>query len=179
MPLLLDSIWSEFQRKKTGGSHTKGLKRSLGVMEIFRKVSNDLAQKYINMMSIDYYEFSRSNAKTMIIKYEDLKNPSTSINELEKIISFIGLTDTASVARLQPGEMLPLPIPTSIRLKCAFALADNPRSHRPKYLDTAMYLTKNDVYNKKSVCRLWAKFGKYASIHGYTIYNNYSCSEST
>jgi hypothetical protein len=128
------------------------------------------------MMSIDYYEFSRSNAKTMIIKYEDLKNPSTSINELKKIISFIGLTDSVSVARLQPGELLPLPIPTNVRLKCAFALADNPRSRRPKYLDTTMYLTKNEVYNQKSVCRLWSKIGKYASIHGYTIYNNYSCS---
>jgi len=169
-----DSIWSEFQRKKTGGSHSKGLKRSLRVNEIWHKVSDDLAQKYVNMMSIDYYEFSKV-AQTMIVKYEDLKNPSTSINELEKIISFIGLTDSVSVARLQPGELLPLPIPTNVRLKCAFALADNPRSHRPKYLDT-QYLTKDEVYNRQSVCRIWSKIGKYASIHGYTIYNNYSCS---
>lgn len=170
-----DSIWSEFQRKKTGGSHTKGLKRSLGLMEIWHRVSDDLVQKYIDMMSIDYYQFSNV-AKTIIVKYEDLKNPATSLLELERIISFIGLKDSTSVARLQPGELLPLPIPTNVRLKCAFALADNPRSHRPKYLDASLYLNKEDVYTKATVCKIWDKIGKYASIHGYSIYNNISCS---
>jgi hypothetical protein len=144
-------------------------------MEIWHRVCDDLVQKYIDMMSIDYSQFSNV-AQTMIVKYEDLKNPSTSLFELERIISFIGLTDSISVARLQPGELLPLPIPTNIRLKCAFALADNPRSHRPKYLDTSLYLNKEDVYTKPTVCKIWNKIGEYASIHGYTIYNNISCS---
>jgi len=91
-------------------------------MEIWHKICDDLTQKYINMMSIDYNEFSKV-AETMIIKYEDLKNPQTSLKELEKIISFIGLKDPVYVAKLQPGELLPLPIPINVRLKCAFALA--------------------------------------------------------
>ena len=170
-----DAIWSEFQRKKTGGSHTKGLKRSLRLMELWHKVSDDLAQKYVDMMSIDYNEFSKV-AETIIVKYEDLKNQNTALFELKRIISFVGLTDPVSLARLQPGELLPLPIPESIRLKCAFALADSPRSHRPKYLDTSLYLTKQEVYTKSSVCKLWNKIGKYASKYGYHIYNNMSCS---
>lgn len=117
-----DSIWSEFQRKRSGGSHTKGLKRTLGLMEIWHKVCDDLTEKYVNMMRIDYNEFSKV-AETIVVKYEDLKNPQTSLQELQRILSFVGLTDPASIAKLQPGELLPLPIPTTVRLKCAFALA--------------------------------------------------------
>jgi hypothetical protein len=36
-------------------------------------------------------------------------------------------------------------------------------------------MTKGEVYTEDLVCRMWALFGKYASLYGYKPYNNYTC----
>jgi hypothetical protein len=41
--------------------------------------------------------------------------------------------------------------------------------------EEAIFMTKYEAYTRPLVCRMWNKFGLYASKHGYEIYNNFTC----
>ena len=89
------------------------------------------------------------------VKYEDLKNKARRVHTLSQLSSFLGINATAE------------------KLECAFVLAENPRAHRS--VEGNKYMTKGVAYTKTLACRMWQKYGNFASRMGYSSWSNYTC----
>lgn len=91
----------------------------------------------------------------LYIKYEDLKQKSTRVATLEKVVNFLGIS--ASLEKLE----------------CAFILAESTKAHRS--IDPLVEMTKEVAYTKELSCRMWSLFGKFAQLHNYTSWKQYDC----
>lgn len=93
----------------------------------------------------------------LYVKYEDLINKTTRIEALRSIMSFTGFPET-----------------TTERIACAFDLANS--KHAKRSVDKTM-VTKKELYstNQDLVCKMWATFGDYAGLHGYTPWGRFNC----
>jgi hypothetical protein len=138
----------------------------------------------------------------MVIKYEDLKNPDLKFASLTKLVMFLGLPllDSRGLEHEPPETNGSARVPTSIhtRIDCAYLLADNPRTHRRRDLEPRVhqlkdqeetntrsaagkagrYLTKDEVYDRDTVCEMWADIGGYASKQGYHPYKGFECTRT-
>jgi len=96
-------------------------------------------------------------------RYEDLKNTTTRVETLGKMVKFLGLEASQE------------------RLECAFVLADRGDTHRRGSSRRAdhRYITKKEIYSRPSIaCRIWDSVSRYAGGQGYTIYGgSVDCSE--
>ena len=153
-----DSIWSEFQRRITQ-SHVGGIQKSNFNWPRWQANAASLSHQYNIMWAIHHTGIEKHFSKENIlyIKYEDLKNKSTRVDTMQRVVDFLGIAS-----------------PSREQLECSFLLADNRETHR--LVDKSMVMSKMEAYTIPLVCRMWALFGKYAVKHGYGVYNNIDCS---
>ena len=159
-----DSIWSEYQRRLTGGKHNRRIPRDKNgkYLIAWRRLSNYLAAEYEDMWNHNYIPLMQdTSVQTIFVHYEDLKNASIRIQELQRMIEFIGL----SVHRDKVSTFC-----------CAFLSAESALVHRPNPSHSNMFVTKEEVYTKEIVCHMWKNYlEKYSSIGNFRIYKNYTC----
>lgn len=167
-----DSIWSEFQRRITGGSHSGRVLRDRAgrYLTAWKRVSKNLAGDYVDMWENNYLPLLRDpTVHTLITRYEDLKNIHKRMKELNRIVQFINAPKI-----MKEGRMVDIDIDT--RVCCAFKLAESGQVHRPGSQHARRYVTKEDVYTDQYVCMLWKNYlGKYSSHGGYAVYRNIAC----
>eukprot|EP01036_Dinobryon_divergens_P023267 gene23267-31593_t len=87
-----DSIWSEFQRRITGGSHNGRVVRDRAgrYLAAWKRVSRYLAAEYADMWQNNYLPLLRDRTvDTLITRYEDLRNADKRMSELKRIVQFI------------------------------------------------------------------------------------------
>jgi hypothetical protein len=146
----------------------------------------------------------RQSAKVMIIKYEDLKDPQNRTQALTALIKFLDLPVSKAASRSLRGvpdtESIDGIDLADIRINCAFGLADTPETHRQTPTSTApsspdnkkrddlstvsasqtsKYMVKDDLYDRATVCDMWAAFGSYAKQQGYQIFKGFDCNSTS
>lgn len=186
-----DSIWSEFQRRKSG-SHVRGVRNTIKMQKSWTAVYKELAEKYVDMMTKDYPAItngssienrnnvvgergqapSNTQIKSLTIRYEDLRNPSLAVKVLQEIIEFIFPPSFGLVGGWEHDM--------ERKLRCAFVLADNPVAHRPASINTlrgraGTDMKKEEAYTYEVVCEIWKKVGKHATKLGYKPFANNAC----
>jgi len=188
-----DSIWSEFQRR-VSKSHVGGIDTKAFDWSQWQAHAASLASDYKQMWTVQYtgIEHPSGYAKEDIIyiKYEDLKNETTRVQEMQKLADFLGILVTPE------------------QLACSFVLASRNTTHRistetsgsglsgsgssgsglsgfgssgsglsgSETSGSGLMMTKAVAYTKKITCKMWAQFGSYVMKHGYAPYNDYDCS---
>lgn len=194
-----DAIWSEYQRRVTGGVHNGKVFRDRGgnYLKAWRRISKYLAVEYVDMWENNYYPFmNQSNVETLIVRYEDLKDNSMRERELERIVSFISLPSNiinASNKRDFTQTNTKIHIFNNNeqdnlirnRIKCSFVLSDTKLVHRVSSSSSSSssnshidrgFLSKSDVFTRSVVCELWTQhLQRYAEPMGYGTFNNFSC----
>lgn len=151
-----DAIWSEFQRRVTQ-SHVEGILKHTFQWSRWQANAAQLSHEFNTMWEEHYAGIEKAypSKDYIYIRYEDLKNKSTRIDTLQKIVTFLHL----STPRLQ--------------LECAFVSAESKKAHRA--IDPDLEMTKETAYTVPLVCRMWKLFGKHSLKHGYQVWGNYNC----
>jgi len=191
-----DSIWSEFQRRITQ-SHVSGISKKTFNWHRWQANAAALSNLYHHMWSEEIergIEKHYASQDILYVRFEDLRDADRRVEALHNITQFLdlhpaGITTTASITTSTTtnpssttsstsggggtGVSLTITAAEREKLECAFLLADKKSTHRSVNPSTTM--TKQDAYITPLVCRMWAKFGKYASKHGYSIWKNASC----
>ncbi len=233
----------------------KAVVKSHSALESWRTISSYLVAKYVEMWETDYRGFN-ATSKSLVVRYEDLGMSETKEHTLATLIRFLDMPNLLrpfdssspnktynenhhSQRRRRDVE--------SGRVKCAFVLADDPRthrssrsakeasttaalaagrelrgqhetprrmlqahlrSHRPRVSTASQdppptlghgeghlvaknlnasrainhggrshsnYLTKQDVYDRSTVCSIWEKLGRWAGPYGYKPYGDMDC----
>jgi len=165
-----DSIWAEFQRQNSAGSHVKGIPKDVFPWQLWQATAASLAHDYLDMWQIHYAAMMNEwpLEDTLIVKFEDLRNKQTRIKTLEKMVHFLHLDDHRPRLRHEHQNV------TTTRLECAFLLAENPDIHR-HISSKDKYVSKDEAYFEELACRMWQTFGNYATIHGYKVWNDLDC----
>ncbi len=141
------AIWSDYQRRLNGGSHSEEAREGRFREEHFAEVAVRWANDYVNMLN-DFKMIERRVRKRDVMKvtYEDLMTREGGKREevLRKMVLFLG--------RDKEGE-------DRRRLECAFVLADRRDTRRRGKeggKEGGKVLTREDVYTKELVCKMWA-----------------------
>ncbi|KAM3567920.1 hypothetical protein VYU27_009945 [Nannochloropsis oceanica] len=140
------AIWSDYQRRLNGGSHSKEAREGRFSEEHFAEVAVRWANDYVDMLN-DFKMIERKVRKRNVMKvtYEDLMTREGGKREevLREMVLFLG--------RDKEGE-------DRRRLECAFVLADRRdtrRSGKDAGKQKRKVLTREDVYTKELVCEMW------------------------
>ena len=151
------AIFSEYQRLWTR-SHTGIISESRFNTSSWERAAARLAHAFNDMMKKDYTGIEEFLGKknVLYVKYEDLKNTTTRVDTLRKIVEYVGIwtKDTD-----QKDE----------RLECAFVNAAKIRVKRPDTEEKRV--TAASAYKKAPhlICSMWALFGDSASKLGYDL----------
>lgn len=152
-----DAIWSEYQRR-FAKSHVGLIYRTNFDQTSWRANAASLAHFFAQMWGHHYKDMIRDYGRhnILFLKYEDLKNPHTRIQELGKLAKFLYIQTSTE------------------RLECAFELATKSDAHRSS--DPALYMTKKEAYTEDLVCEMWQLFGPFIVDFGYKPRDLYDCS---
>ena len=185
------SIWAEYKRyvnwkevvanKDSGGVsssacraalrgqdlHSGGLLRACFAPAHWRDQARKLARSWKHMW-FHYEKFKRMKAgkrstRVLQVAYEEVLKPDAREAALRRIVDFLRLPHAVSDATL----------------RCAFALADDPRTHRAAQSDASQqYVTLQQAYaNASLVCDMWKSFRRKASKAGYAPIGGVRCQE--
>jgi len=154
-----DAIWSEYQRS-VSHSHKEGILRTEFDREKWRNEAVIRARMYPFIWKWEYNILLSSlpEKDILLITYEQLQNPNTSIAALRQITNFLNLSKD--------------PEPTE-RLQCAFQMADVDKLHRNS--DISEYITADEVYTPELACEMWYILKSTMSPFGYGPWRNKSC----
>ena len=184
------SIWAEYKRyvnwkevvanKDSGGVsssacraalrgqdlHSGGLLRACFAPAHWRDQARKLARSWKHMW-FHYEKFKRMKAgkrstRVLQVAYEEVLKPDAREAALRRIVDFLRLPHAVSDATL----------------RCAFALADDPRTHRAAADTSSQYVTLQQAYaNASLVCDMWKSFRRKASKAGYAPIGGVRCQE--
>ena len=146
------AIWSEYQRKLNGGSHSEEAREGRFQEEHFAGVAMGWAEEYVEMLhDFKVVEKKLPARDVMKVKYEDLTRREGGRREevLKEMVLFLGRDKEGGDGR---------------RLECAFTLADRPDTRRRgkeggkegvEGEKEKRVLTREDVYTQELVCEMW------------------------
>lgn len=178
-----DSIWSEYQRRKTQ-SHVGKIQRSKFSKEDWVKNAESLALQFKKMWFTSYRKFieqhpnpnqnpnqnQNQNTNTddealaqmayIVPRYEEMKDDRTKFDILRSVVAFLGFS--------------PEDIPDE-RVYCAFLLSSHPNTDRTKKEEGQAIMSKQEAYTKDVVCKVWAVLGPAAAMYGYGTFDGISC----
>ena len=158
------TLWADYQLGKTSThEHNKGiLKSKFDLIDFTKHVTFNtkvLAETFDTLYVQIMKTFPQLGNDYIIIRYEDLINPITRYDQIRMILSFI---------------------PYSIdeeRLDCAFALSDDPSTHR--HIDDRMMTIDEAYASDELVCKIWnillAKIN--VTNYGYKPWRDIKCDE--
>lgn len=149
-----DSIWTEYLRRQSA-NRTRGIPREVFDWNDWGRFVAFQSYRYLEMWEFDYKAVERlcKPEDYLFIRYEDLKNENTRVNELQRITDFLSI-----------------PV-TNHRLSCTFAISENFQTIRA--IDPNNDMTKYDVYTPQIVCGMWKVFGHV--VRGYGTWMGYDC----
>jgi hypothetical protein len=159
----------------SGEQHNGKVLRDKGrrYLVAWKRISNFLAREYVNMWENNYLPFIQQYpaVKTLLVRYEDLKNNTIRHQVLHEVVDFIGLPELATR------------LPHPLNLPCSFYLADRKEIHRQRGVgggdDRKYFVRKEEVFTPRVVCALWSTYLKqYAEPMGYRIFNDINCTYS-
>lgn len=162
-----DSFWSEYIRRVTN-SHVAKINVNNFNKKNWYINAKQLALQYKDMWINSYGPFMHKYPNGyLLIKYEDLINPSKQMSLLEEMLTF-----------------MKLPTNDANRLKCAFLMAKKPSVKRPEdeYVDGVklQYITKEQAFTESLVCKvIWPIISADATKYGYHIWKGTTCSNVT
>lgn len=161
------SIFSEYTRRTTAGSHSRVLpKNQLQdpiALHRWMAMYKYLAAKYVDMWS-EVDSFRQNGTQVLTVRFEDLQRSPRREAELDRVVDFLDV-DLGNVGDVSRTEAV----------RCAFVLADNPVAHRLRLANDPRVLAEKDVYSRETVCDIWSILGKPASAAGYHIYKGVEC----
>ena len=147
--------------------HSGGLLRACFAPAHWRDQARKLARSWKHMW-FHYEKFKRMKAgkrstRVLQVAYEEVLKPDAREAALRRIVDFLRLPHAVSDATL----------------RCAFALADDPRTHRAAQSDASQqYVTLQQAYaNASLVCDMWKSFRRKASKAGYAPIGGVRCQE--
>ena len=180
-----ESIWSEYQRRFVQitelpkdidhklNSHVKGINVNDFDFQSWYVHAADLAHKYLRMW-VDYGDMKSSYGahNILVIRYENLKNDTRKIAELQRISEFLHIHTT--IERLNCAYLM------ATQAKRDGANVNTKRVKRDEMNSSAsvtntMMMTKEGAYTEELVCEMWQLFGQSASDAGYKPFGNYDC----
>ena len=129
------------------------------------KTARRQAGAYLGSLNT-YRSYVEAGNEVVVVLYERLADPATRVEELTKIVSFLGSGWTA-------GDVA-----------CAFEDAKTTKSRRPSSHGHSEHATLRDAFPVWLACELWQKYLQYSEIQGrslgvdlseYGIIHGYEC----
>ena len=154
------------ERRRAQPLHSGGLLKGCFDTTHFRQYALRLARAWKHMW-FHYEKFKRMKAgkrstRVLQVAYEEVLKPDAREAALRRIVDFLRLPHAVSDATL----------------RCAFALADDPRTHRAAADTSSQYVTLQQAYaNASLVCDMWKSFRRKASKAGYAPIGGVRCQE--